>query len=132
MRGEFRGRDRARDKSKARLVEHKGFSSFQHDVAGIVRLRNPDGAFETLDREPLAVIDIKQFAGVEANGASDKMSCHGGLPGMSMTHVIRRWTPTSPGRAQATPETCLAYGGAFPRFANARRGLQAGRCTAPG
>src|SRR5262249_27530823 len=102
------------DKGKARFVEHKGLSSLQHDVAWIVRLGNPDRAFETLDREPLAIVDIKQLTGVEANAAIHKMSCHGGLPGMSMTHVTRRWTSTcSPGRAQATPETCLPYGGVF-------------------
>ena len=61
---------------EARLVERKGLSCLQHDVARIVRLGNPDGAFETLDREPLPIVDIKQFAGFQASGAVNKMSCH--------------------------------------------------------
>src|SRR5499427_9912949 len=67
---------RRADQREARLVEYEGLPPVEHDVARIVRLSDPDRAFEAFDGAPLAVVDIEQLAGVQANRPIGKTSCH--------------------------------------------------------
>src|SRR5262249_4750769 len=109
----------------ARLVEHKGLSGLQHDVAGIVRLGDPDGAFAALDREPLAVVDIEQFAGIQANGAIGEMPRHIGFPCMTGAHVIQSMDSPDAARNMHRPLARLKRAFLTPvmSFTNAKQAL---------
>jgi len=114
---------RRTDERETRPVEHERFATLDDDVARVVRLGDPQGAFDAAHPGAFTVIDPDELAGAEALPQVVRMCIH---CSHSLIHPERA---TGNGGASGSRQNCIAVeGGSNERFSSMDESNECKKC----